>query len=344
MHSPMLTMPIQKGRNVFVVSRVYIREMRQLYSAAVPIALVCGALACASANAADGPTFEAASIKPAAPPLTFGGDRVMFRFGRRGGPGTADPGRITWNNASLMDILIEAWDVKRFQVIGPDWLGTERFDIVAKVPAGATKEQVRVMWQDLLAERWNLSLHHGSKVFEVDELVTAKGGPKLKTTDLDPSAPEAQPPDAPPAGPPKLDKNGIPELNAPGLFMMQTIGPNGLNARMIGKAQTMAQLANRLGDQLNRAVVDKTGLTGKYDFVVEFTPDPGSFLGGPGRGPGGPLPEAPRDGPQIPGANDPSGLTLIGALQQQLGLRLHSTKAPLDILVIDRANKAPTEN
>jgi uncharacterized protein (TIGR03435 family) len=56
----------------------------------------------------------------------------MFRFGRRGGPGTADPGRITWNNASLMDILIEAWDVKRFQVIGPDWLGTERFDIVAE--------------------------------------------------------------------------------------------------------------------------------------------------------------------------------------------------------------------
>lgn len=318
-----------------------------LYSAALPTALVCAALACPAANAADGPTFEVASIKPAAPPQTFGGDRVMFRLGRRGGPGTPDPGQITWNNASLMDILIEAWDVKRFQVTGPDWLGAERFDIVAKVPAGATKEQVRIMWQNLLAERWNLSLHHGSKVFEVDELVAAKGGPKLKTTDLDPSAPEAQPPDGPPASPPKLDKNGIPELNAPGLFIwMQTIGPNGGRARMIGKAQTMAQLVNWLGDQLNRAVVDKTGLTGKYDFVVEFAPDSGSFPGGPGRGrgPGGPLPGAPPDGPQIPGANDPSGLTLIGALQQQLGLRLHSTKAPLDILVIDRANKVPTEN
>ena len=106
----------------------------------------------------------------------------------------------------------------------------------------------------------------------------------------------------------------------------------------------MVQLANSVGDQLNRSVVDKTGLTGKYDFVVEFAPDPGSFLGGPSRGPGGPLPGAPHDGPQIPGANDPSGLTLIGALQQQLGLRLQSTKAPLDILVIDRANKVPTEN
>ena len=320
--------------------------MRQLCLVAGQVALVCAALACGAANAADGPTFEVASIKPAAPPQTLGGDRFMFRFGRRGGPGTADPGRITWNNASLMDILIEAWDVKRFQVTGPDWLGTERFDVVAKVPAGATKEQVRVMWQNLLAERWNLSLHHGSKVFEVDELVAAKGGPKLKTTDLDPSAPEAQPPDGPPAGPPKLDKNGIPEMNAPGLFMMQTIGPNGPNARMIGKAQTMAQLANRLGDQLNRAVVDKTGLNGKYDFVVEFAPDPGSFPGGPGRGrgPGGPLPGAPPDGPQVPGPNDPSGLTLIGALQQQLGLRLQSTKAPIDILVVDRANKVPTEN
>ncbi len=270
----------------------------------------------------------------------------MFRFGRTGGPGTADPGRIAWNNASLMDILIEAWDVKRFQVTGPGWLGTERFDIVANVPAGATKEQLRVMWQNLLSERWNLSLHHGSRVFEVDEVVAAKGGPKLKPPNLDPSAPEAQPPDGPPASPPKRDKNGIPELNAPGLFMMQTMGPNGLNARMIGKAQTMAQLANRLGDQLNLAVVDKTGLTGKYDFVVEFAPDPGSFPGGPGRGsgPGGPLPEAPSDGPQIPGANDPSGLTLIGALQQQLGLRLHSTKAPIDTLIIDRANKMPTDN
>jgi uncharacterized protein (TIGR03435 family) len=202
------------------------------------------------------------------------------------------------------------------------------------------------MWQNLLVERWILSLHHVSKVFEVDELVAAKGGPKLKTTDLDPSALEAQPPDGPPTAPPKLDRNGIPELNAPGLFMMQTRGPNGLQARMIGKAQTMAQLANRLGDQLNRAVVDKTGLTGKYDFVVEFAPDHSLFLSGPGpgRGPDGPLPGAPKEAPQIPGANDSSGLTLIGALQQQLGLRLHSTKAPLDVLVIDRANKVPTEN
>ena len=202
------------------------------------------------------------------------------------------------------------------------------------------------MWQNLLAERWSLSSHRSSKVFDVDELVAAKNGPKLKTTELDPSAPDAQPTDGPPASPPKLDKNGIPELNAPGLFMMQTIGPNGPNARMIGKAQTMAQLAKGLEDQLNRAVVDMTGLTGKYDFVVQFAPDPGSLPGGPdrGRGPGAPLPRASPDGLQIPGANDPSGLTLIGALQQQLGLRLHSTKAPLDILIVDRANKLPTEN
>jgi hypothetical protein len=115
--------------------------MCQPYSAAVPIALVCAGLVCAAANAADGPTFEAASIRPAAPPQIFGGDRVTVRFGRSGGPGTADPGRITWNNASLMDILIEAWNVKRFQVTGPDWLGTERFDIAAKVPAGATRSR-----------------------------------------------------------------------------------------------------------------------------------------------------------------------------------------------------------
>ena len=77
--------------------------------------LSCVPLSREQPNAADGPTFEVATIKPAAPPQTFGGDRVMFRFGRTGGPGTADPGRITWNNASLMEILIEAWDVKRFR-------------------------------------------------------------------------------------------------------------------------------------------------------------------------------------------------------------------------------------
>jgi uncharacterized protein (TIGR03435 family) len=308
----------------------------------MPKTLFCALVIALTASAQTNPTFDVASIKPAATPQA--GGRGMVMFGKRGGPGTDDPGRITWNQASLMTLLMAAYDVRRYQVNGPDWLDTERYDIVATVPAGSTKEQVNVMLQNLLADRWGVALHHDSKVFQVDEMVVAKGGSKLKETDIDPNTPQSPPPAGPPPapGPPKLDKNGFPQLGAPGLIMMMTMGPSGPNARMVAKAQTTSQLASNIGNQLNRPVVDKTGLTGKYDFTLEYAPEPGSFPAPPGmmgRGPGPP----PGD-PQTPVAIEPSSVNLVGALQQQLGLKLQSSKAPLDVIVIDRANKVPTEN
>jgi uncharacterized protein (TIGR03435 family) len=176
-------------------------------------------------------------------------------------------------------------------------------------------------------------------------MILAKGGPKFKETDLDPDAQKTPPAPLAPGTPPKMDNNGFPQLPGPGLIMMMTMGPNGPNARLVGRAQTMAQFAGLLGNQLNQPVVDKTSLTGKYDFAVEFAPDPNSFRG-PG---GGPLPPPPAGdhgpgGPTIPGASDPTGVPLAGALQQQLGLRLQSTRAPLDILVIEKINKTATDN
>jgi uncharacterized protein (TIGR03435 family) len=327
-------------------------------------------------------TFEVATVKTMVPPEP---GKPMF-FGMRGGPGTNDPGQITWTGATLKMLLTAAYDVKPYQITGPDWLDGTRFDIIAKVPSGTAKDQVRVMWQNLLADRFALTLHHQSKVFQVEEMQIAKGGSKLKETTLDPNTPEAQPPVGPPGqafgqaivagpgrsggpadrggpggppppglppfGPPKMDKNGIPELSAPGLIMMMRVGPTGPSAHMVGKAQTIAQLAAMVGNELDRPVVDKTGLTGKYDFVLEFAPDSSRFrlpLGGgpgpaiqsqdgPGRGGPGPTPGGDAN------ATDPAGLTIVGALQQQLGLRLVSTKAPLDILVIDHAEKTPTDN
>jgi bla regulator protein blaR1 len=106
-------------------------------------------------------------------------------------------------------------------------------------------------------------------------------------------------------------------------------------------------LAAMLGNQLGHPVVDKTGATGKYDFVLEFTPDfngRGLPPGGIGLGPGpGPV-VAGGDSTQEPRASDPAGATIIAALQQQLGLKLVATKAPLDMIVIDKAEKEPTEN
>ena len=102
------------------------------------------------ARQARGPAeqFEVASVKLPAPVPPSGG----VDFGpARGGPGTTDPELIRWSYARLKDLLMTAYDVKAYQVIGPGWIDTERYDIVAKVPAGATKERVSLMWQSLLA-------------------------------------------------------------------------------------------------------------------------------------------------------------------------------------------------
>ncbi len=331
---------------------------------------------CAFGQPNGSPTFEVASIKKAELPQP--GGRGMVMFGRRGGPGTDDPGRITWSGASLKAILGTAYDVKAYQINGPDWLDTERFDIVAKVSPGATKEQVNVMWQNLLAERFGVVLHRQSKVFQVEEMVAAKGGVKLKETTLDakiagddsspdlPPLPIGPPPGGPPPGAgagggfiargpggpqpggappgaPQLDKNGVPQLTKPGLVMMMTMGPSGPTARMVGKAQTLTQLAAMLGNQLNRPVVDKTGLTARYDFVLEFAPDfGGRMFSDSGPGPG--MASGPGDTSQSPNASEPAGSNLVAVIQKQLGLRLVANKAPLDVLIIDKAEKVPTEN
>lgn len=320
---------------------------------------------------AEGPTFDVATVKKADEPQL---GKPIF-FGKRGGPGTDDPGRITWSNVNLRTLLTTAYDVKPYQITGPDWIDSERYEIAAKVPAGATKEQVNVMWQNLLAERFGVALHHSSKVMQAYEMEAFKGGVKLKPTTYDPKAagsqPEGGPPGVPvfvpgpppgpavggaitagrgpaPGGPvpfpgaPQLDKNGIPQLDRPGIFQMMTMGPNGPTARLIGKAQTVEQLSVSLSNQLNKPVVDKTGLTGQYDFMVEFTPDLAGGRGMPGLPP---LPAIPtNDGAQSPNQTDPGGMTLVGALQAQLGLKLTSTKTAVDMIVIDKAEKTPTEN
>jgi uncharacterized protein (TIGR03435 family) len=237
---------------------------------------------------------------------------------------------------TLKNLIMTAYAVKPYQINGPDWLDSERYDIVAKVPTGATKEQVNVMWQNLLAERFGLVVHHESKEFQVDELVVAKGGHKLKESAED--AGPAPSPQAFPPAPPKIDKNGFPELAGPGMMMMMTAGPNGPIGHMVAKGQPLSQLATMLGNQLNRPVVDKTDLQGKYDFSIEVTPDLKGLPGPPpGLGLGGPA------GPPAADASVP-GSDLATAVQQQLGLRLVKSKAQLDVVVVDKAEKVPTEN
>ena len=222
----------------------------------------------------------------------------------------------------MRGLLITAYGVKEYQVNGPAWLDTERYDLIVKVPAGATKEQVKVMWQNLLAERFGLMLHHEPKEFQVDELVVGKNGAKLKETTVDP-AEELDP------GPPKFKDS---ELAGPGF--VTTIMANG-QAHTMAKGQTLSRLTTLLGGQLHRPVLDKTGLTGKYDFSINFKMDLRAL---------GPLPGGPGPGAAA-GDNEPDpGPDLSAAVEQQLGLRLVPAKAKLDVLVIDKAEKVPTDN
>jgi uncharacterized protein (TIGR03435 family) len=275
--------------------------------------------------------FEVASVKPAAPQT---GGRIFV--GRQGGPGTPDPGRVTFTNTALKQLITLAYDLKPYQVTGPDWLDTERFDILAKVPQGATKEQVNVMIQNLLVDRFRLSFHKVTKEFPLYELVVGKNGHKLKASVEDPSAVS----DGPGAGlgrggPPPIGKDGFPTLppGRRGMLMMSKGGP----LRIAANVQSMTDLANMLSNQIGTPVVDKTGLAGTYDFALEFVQD---RVGAGGIG--GAL-VAPGEVPGV-GPSTFDGPTIFGAVQDQLGLKLEQKKGPLQVMVIDRAERVPSEN
>jgi uncharacterized protein (TIGR03435 family) len=288
---------------------------------------IFAAVLLASACFAQQPEFEVATIKPSPPP-TMG---RMF-MGTRGGPGTDDPGRFTCNNCTLQMLLTMAYDVQRFQISGPATLETEHFEVAAKVPAGATKAQFREMIANLLADRFKLKLHHETKDLPIYDLVVAKGGPKLKESAAQPDASA----DQRPAGPPRTDKDGYPVMAPHGRGSMMAITPRG--ARMQGEQETMDGLAGRLSSIVARPVKNETGLTGKYDFTLSFAPDmssmPGAMMMGPP--PGGEAPGA--------GAPQDNGPTIFTALQEQLGLKLEPKKGPVDTLIIDHVERAPTEN
>jgi len=267
-------------------------------------------------------SFEVASVRPSPPPAP---NARQFFGPPRGGPGTSDPGQITWTSAALRNILMTAYDLPTFQITAPEWLSSTRYDIAAKVPPGATKEQVRIMWQALLKERFGLVMHHESKEFQVDLMTLAKGGLKIRKTDLDPNAEPFTP-----AGVTN-GKDG-PIMNGTGSILTIFAGTSGPTARMTAKGLSLPEVAQRLGQYLHHPVIDQTGLAGKYDFTLEFTPD----LSGMPLPPGAPAPSA--DSPSEPASS------IAFAVEKQLGLKLTAGKSKLDVIVVDYVEKIPTEN
>jgi uncharacterized protein (TIGR03435 family) len=294
----------------------------------IPLALAAVTFAAAAQTL----SFEVASVKPS-PPSPDGRILIMAR----GGPGTSDPGQISYKGRSLKDLISSAYGVKSFQVSGPGWMDTERFDIDAKIPEGATKEQFNVMMQNLLAERFKLAVHREKKDFPLYELTIAKGGPKLKPATEDPSAAAGPPP----PGPPPRGKDGFPQLppGRPGLMMNALPGGH---RRVMAMVQPVSVLADMLSNLMDGPVIDKTGLTGKFDFTLEFVPEPGFGAGPLGAAPPPPPNADPGQPAGLAAADQPS--ELFTALQEQLGLKLERKKGPLDVWVVDRAEKVPAEN
>jgi uncharacterized protein (TIGR03435 family) len=276
--------------------------------------------------AEENPTFDVASVKPSQP-QTGPGMRVMMR----GGPGTPDPGQLTYTNVSLQNILQNAYDVKSYQISGPGWLGSERYDIAAKIPQGATKEQFRKMLQNLLAERFKLTLHRETKELPIYALVVGKNGSKLKETPKDTPAAGGAPP--PGGGRMKLDKDGRPQMPPMGKGSMRMMFHNG-NQELSAVGMKLSGLADMLSGQLGRPVVDQTGLTGEYDFTLECSPENMVNMG--------PMPPPPPGA--APVMVESSAPPLPQAIQEQLGLKLEAKKGPVELLVIDHAEKVPTEN
>ena len=248
--------------------------------------------------------FEVASVKPAPPDNGTGMTTVQ------GGIDSKDPGQVTYRNISIMNLLGRAYGPHNsWQIVGPNWLDADRFDVIAKIPAGTTKEQFQIMLRNLLAERFGLKLHHETREFKSYNLVIAKGGPELQ-----PSAPGAD-----------RNQDGFPILNRPGASTEFSRRADGVSvARMVVKAQPVSVLLPSLSSELKGKVADQTGLTGTYDFRLEYTP----FV----------LQQAASSANAE--LETPSLVTAI----KSLGLAITDTKTPQDVLVIDHVEKIPSEN
>jgi len=236
------------------------------------------------------PAFEVASVKPSSPDAR--GQTFQFT------PGEG----LAVKNGTLKGLIETAYNVRDFQISGgPGWLDSERYDVFAKTAADdpeartrnrtAQIDETRVRLQLLLSQRFQLKVHREMRELPVFALTVGRSGSKLKEID------------------------GTDADAKPGTGIRSGCG------QMTGTRSTMANLAFMLSRQLGRPVLERTGISGVYDFQLQWTPEAG---------------ECPEPATGI----DPDGPSLFTALQSQLGLKLDSTKGPVEIIVIDHAEKA----
>jgi uncharacterized protein (TIGR03435 family) len=256
----------------------------------------------------------------------------------------ADATRVDIGYLSLAELIPAAFKVKSFQVAGPDWMAVNRFDIVAKYPEGATKEQMPEMLQSLLEERFQLKFHRENREQNVYALVVAKGGHKLKDALPDPEKPAEPGAVGQPSNQLQINAGarGVTMSSGEMGTVKMTPGNEPGSMRMEMSRVTMEQFIEILGRFVDRPVIDTTELKGNYQVTLDLTLE---VLMNMARSAGVAVPNlGQRGGPgQVADAADPSANAIFQSVQQ-LGLRLEPRKAPVETIVIDRLEKMPTEN
>jgi len=313
--------------------------------------------------------FEAAVIKPAAP---LDNAKVLAAM-QSGGQMPIGPhvgvNRADYLYMTLKSLIVYAYRVRPYQVTGPDWLDQQRFDIIAKYPEGATKDDAPQMLQSLLEERFQLKVHRSVEERPVLGLVVGRGGPKLHASadkplpidDNAPLKPGERKVDGPGGHPMivrtdvargaitvemgeqgrmsyKVDAKAVPPVIHIELSMVT----------MTGFASMMTQMLAQTAGSAGRQIVDMTNIQGNYEASFDLSLDdmlamvrnagveiPGST----------PRPSAGSEVGNVPIAAEPSGggLSLTDAVRS-MGLRLESRRAPVELLVVDHAEKQPTGN
>jgi len=333
-NSPLLAMA-NRADLATRVGAVLDSRQRRGRAGMVPVAIACGAaaalvivmsplmlVASPQAAAATPPKFEVASIRPSPP---AGTERVDVGL-------HMDGAQVRIVSLPMRDYIARAYRVKLYQVTGPDWITSERFDVNATLPAGSTPEQIPEMLQFLLEERFQMKLHRDKKELPVYALTIGK--PPLK---LQESAPDAA------AGTPRKGDVSIAISGSAAAGVSVDLGNGSYytfnNGKFEIKKVNMDMLARQLERYVDRPIVDMTDLKGNYDLTVAVTPeDYQTMLIRAAVNAGMVLP------PQVLQLLDSGSIaSLIDGLQQ-LGLKMEARKAPLDLLVIDQMSKTPTEN
>ena len=202
------------------------------------------------------------------------------------------PGRFLAKGATLSFLLQYGYSLQEFEIMdGPSWIQSDRFEIEGKFDGDDTPTRMIPMLREVLADQFKLKFHRETRQLPVYELIVAKNGTKLRD-----------------AGPETKDKE-------------PRFGPSA--GRLVASNQTIPALATVLTRALRRRVLDRTGLKGHYDFVLQWTPDENQTP-----------PLRPSSTPP-----DPNGPTIFTALQEQLGLQLRSARGPVEVLVIDHTEK-----